>query len=37
MKGDLPEGMEAEGCRELLSNVKDEENHDIALNYAAPP
>ena len=36
MKGDLPEGMAAEGCRELLmSNVKDEENHDIALNYAA--
>ena len=36
MKGDLPQGVEAEGCRELLlSNVKDEENHDIALNYAA--
>ena len=36
MKGDLPQGTEAEGCRELLlSNVKDEENHDIALNYAA--
>ena len=36
MKGDLPQGIEAEGCRELLlSNVKDEENHDIALNYAA--
>ena len=36
MKGDLPEGIESEGCRELLlSNVKDEENHDIALNYAA--
>ena len=36
MKGDLPQGKEAEGCRELLlSNVKDEENHDIALNYAA--
>ena len=36
MKGDLPQGIEAEGCRELLlSNVVDEENHDIALNYAA--
>jgi len=36
MKGDLPQGIETEGCRELLlSNVKDEENHDIALNYAA--
>ena len=36
MKGDLPQGKDAEGCRELLlSNVKDEENHDIALNYAA--
>lgn len=36
MKGDLPEGSEAKGCRELLlSNVTDEENHDIALNYAA--
>jgi len=36
MKGDLPEGIESEGCRELLqSNVKDEENHDIALNFAA--
>ena len=33
MKGDLPD---IEGCRELLlSNVVDEENHDIALNYAA--
>ena len=33
MKGDLPE---IEGCRELLiSNVKDEENHDVALNFAA--
>ncbi len=33
MKGDLPD---IEGCRELLlSNVTDEENHDIALNYAA--
>ncbi len=33
MKGDLPQ---VEGCRDLLlSNVKDEENHDIALNYAA--
>ena len=33
MKGDLPD---IEGCRELLlSNVKDEENHDIALNFAA--
>jgi len=33
MKGDLPE---IEGCKELLlSNVKDEENHDIALNFAA--
>ena len=33
MKGDLPD---IEGCKELLiSNVKDEENHDIALNYAA--
>jgi hypothetical protein len=36
MKGDLPEGTEAEGCKELLlSNVKDEINHDIALNFAA--
>jgi hypothetical protein len=36
MKGDLPEGVEAEGCKELLlSNVKDEFNHDIALNFAA--
>ena len=33
MKGDLPD---IEGCKELLeSNVKDEENHDIALNFAA--
>jgi len=33
MKGDLPD---VEGCKELLlSNVKDEENHDIALNFAA--
>ena len=33
MKGDLPE---VKGCKELLlSNVKDEENHDVALNYAA--
>ncbi len=33
MKGDLPD---SEGCKELLlSNVKDEENHDIALNFAA--
>ena len=33
MKGDLPA---VEGCKELLeSNVVDEENHDIALNYAA--
>ena len=33
MKGDLPT---SEGCIELLkSNVTDEENHDIALNYAA--
>ena len=33
MKGDLPD---VEGCKELLlSNVIDEENHDIALNYAA--
>ena len=36
MKSDLPQGIEAEGCRELLlSNVVDEENHDEALNYAA--
>jgi hypothetical protein len=36
MKGELPQGTEAEGCRELLlSNVKDEEKHDIALNFAA--
>ena len=37
MKGDLPQGIEAEGCRELLlSNVQDEEiNHDLALNFAA--
>ena len=33
MKGDLPTD---EGCIELLkSNVTDEVNHDIALNYAA--
>jgi len=33
MKGDLPD---IKGCKELLlSNVTDEENHDIALNYAA--
>ena len=33
MKGDLPD---IQGCKELLlSNVKDEENHDIALNFAA--
>ena len=33
MKGDLPE---IEGCKELLiSNVKDEINHDIALDFAA--
>ena len=33
MKGDLPNST---GCEQLLlSNVKDEENHDIALNYAA--
>ena len=33
MKGDLPD---IEGCKELLiSNVNDEENHDIALNFAA--
>ena len=33
MKGDLPD---VEGCKELLlSNVKDEEKHDIALNFAA--
>jgi hypothetical protein len=33
MKGDLPD---IAGCKELLiSNVKDEENHDIALNFAA--
>ena len=33
MKGDIPQ---IEGCKELLlSNVKDEENHDIALDYAA--
>ena len=32
-KGDLPE---VKGCKELLlSNVVDEENHDIALNFAA--
>lgn len=36
MKGDLPEGSEAGGCRELLiSNVADEVKHDIALDYAA--
>ena len=36
MKGDLPEGIDAKGCRELLqSNVEDEEKHDIALNFAA--
>ncbi len=33
MKGDLPE---VKGCKELLlSNVVDEEKHDIALNFAA--
>ena len=33
MKRDLPD---VKGCKELLiSNVKDEEKHDIALNYAA--
>lgn len=33
MKGDLPE---ERGCRELLlSNVKDEIKHDLALNFAA--
>ena len=33
MKGDLPD---VKGCKELLaSNVIDEENHDIALNFAA--
>ena len=33
MKGDLPD---IKGCRELLeSNVKDEINHDIALDFAA--
>ena len=33
MKGDLPD---IKGCKELLlSNVKDEEKHDIALNFAA--
>ena len=33
MKGDLPD---IKGCKELLaSNVIDEENHDIALNFAA--
>ena len=33
MKGDLPD---VKGCKELLlSNVVDEENHDIALNFAA--
>ena len=36
MKGDLPQGIEAEGCKELLlSNVEDEIKHDLALNYAA--
>lgn len=36
MKRDLPQGSDAEGCRELLlSNVEDEEKHDIALNFAA--
>ena len=33
MKGDLPD---VKGCKELLeSNVVDEENHDIALSFAA--
>ena len=33
MKGDLPE---AAGCKELLvSNVQDEDKHDLALDYAA--
>ena len=33
MKGDLPD---VKGCKELLvSNVEDEEKHDIALNFAA--
>ena len=36
MKGDLPQGSDAEGCRALLeSNVDDEIKHDIALNFAA--
>ena len=36
MKGDLPEGSDSEGCKDLLlSNVEDEQKHDIALNYAA--
>ena len=33
MKGDLPDEV---GCKELLlSNINDEINHDLALNYAA--
>ena len=33
MKGDLPN---VKGCKELLlSNVQDEEKHDVALNFAA--
>ena len=36
MKGDLPSGSEAEGCTQLLlSNVKDEDKHEQALDFAA--
>ena len=36
MKGDLPQGSEAEGCTQLLlSNVKDEDKHEQALDFAA--
>jgi hypothetical protein len=36
MKGDLPQGTESEGVKQLLlSNVQDELKHDQALDYAA--
>ena len=35
-KGDLPQGTDAKGCKELLlSNVEDETKHDLALNLCA--
>jgi hypothetical protein len=36
MKGDLPQGVEAKGCKQLLlSNVRDEIKHDQALDFAS--